>query len=67
MKSVASGQVVRKVRLGSTAPTRATLVYTDLPCRLPAGEYEVTLAGRTQDAAGNPWVEAVCARTLRVK
>ena len=67
VKSVASGQVVRKMRLLSSVATRSTLVFPVMSWKLPAGEYEVTVAGTTKDAAYNPWVEAVCARTLRVK
>jgi hypothetical protein len=36
-------------------------------CQLPAGEYNVFIAGGTHDAAGNRWVSATCERPLVVE
>ena len=69
VKSAATGKVVKTIRLSGGILGRLwTNVLIEYPIRVgvPAGEYEITLSGTTQDEAGNPYVAAVCRRTLRV-
>jgi len=69
VKTADTGAIVKTIRLSSGVIARFWVnVLIDYPIRVsfPAGEYEVTVAGHTQDEAGNPYVEAVCRRTLRV-
>ena len=75
LRSVATGKVVHREDLGwqwgtvfsadpwDQYPYRMTHRWR---CELPAGEYNVLIAGGTHNGAGNRWVSATCERPLVV-
>jgi subtilisin family serine protease len=70
VRTAGTGAIVKTIRLSSGILGRFwTNVLLAYPIRVsvPPGAYEVTMSGTTRDEAGNPFVDAVCRRTLRVR